>query len=177
MAKVLGTSHVTLSAFCRENGIKTLSQNDARAIALQKMPKRRRRGTGSVAVYMAEHPEVALPQNMKQIADAIGCSHAAVRCYFSRARRQIKKMLTKLPDLRKLPADVFFETSDGGGVYPASIGSYWYELKLMSLKAVLHVRLTDGGDCLVLIDNPDAFAKRVTEASLLQDFCPHPTAQ
>ena len=54
-----------------------------------------------VVKWVGEHPEVELPRSSTEMAKLTNCSLDAVKSYFYRKRRDIKKKLQDLPNLRK----------------------------------------------------------------------------
>ena len=109
--------------------------------------------------HKAHAADKNLPHGRADIAKLAGVSVNVVKCYFYRRRRAARKMLSSLPDLRKL--SVPLEDIEGVKFDSLKLTSYRYAVERYSQRAALQGNLKAVGEVTVLIPSIEQFAGRV----------------
>lgn len=140
-AKTLGVSHTVLRQYLKEEGLESLynptfASQQARKLQSINHP----RGRAGLLKWMDEHPNEKLPSgSIKDIAKATNCTIDQVKTYFHRMRKQNRKLIEKLPDLRHVP----IQLKTSGGVVVETKNLDWY--RFVMSKRDFSVTMVCGG--------------------------------
>ncbi len=161
-AKVLGVKYITLWHWLKENAVETggYEINYTKTVG-KGMPK-----TGSFHYWLLTHQDVKLPRSMVQIAKLSGFSEEAVKCFFYRQRKEVRKILEELLDIRKL--SITLETTEKKVIHAKTIQKYKYSLDRYSLKATLVGELNNKELFSVNIPSLEDYKKAIQSASELK---------
>jgi len=158
-AKVLGVKYITLWHWLKENEVESGGYDINYAKTVGKgMPK-----TGSFHYWLLSHQDIRLPRSMVKIAALAGFSEEAVKCFFYRQRKEVKRILSELPDLRGL--NITLETTEKKVIHAKLIKTYKYTLDRYSLKATLVGELNSKEIFSVNIPSLEDFKKAIQSAS------------
>jgi len=109
--------------------------------------------------HKAHVEDTDLPRNLADLAKLAGVEKNTAKCYFYRRRREARKILHSLPDLRDLSLSL--EDIEGHVFQASGLEHYRYAIDRYSQKAVLQGTLEFFGEVTVLIPSIDRFASRV----------------
>jgi hypothetical protein len=109
--------------------------------------------------HKAHSGDPALPHSLAALAKLSGENTNVVKCYFYRRRKEARKILSSLPDLRKLKLSL--EDIEGHVFRSSGLENYRYAIDRYSERAALQGELELFGEVTVLIPSIDQFAKRV----------------
>jgi hypothetical protein len=108
-----------------------------------------------------------LPHSLAEFASLANSNVNIVKCYFYRCRKETRRVLTSLPDLRTL--DVALEDIEGKLVSSATLESYHYAIDRFSQRVALQGKCKDGAEVTVLIPSVEQFASRVRKLTASVD--------
>ena len=109
--------------------------------------------------HQAHASDPNLPHSLGGIAKLSGVNANVVKCYFYRRRKDARKILMSLPDLRKL--SLTLEDIEGKTFNSRELEMYRYAIDRYSARAALQGKLEYIGEVTVLIPSIEQFAKRV----------------
>jgi hypothetical protein len=109
--------------------------------------------------HKAHAEDLSLPRSRIELAKLSGVNVNVVKCYFYRRRKAARKILSSLPDLRKL--DLVLQDIEGHRFHSGDLVSYRYVIDRYSQRAALQGELENLGEVTVLIPSIDQFAARV----------------
>jgi hypothetical protein len=113
--------------------------------------------------HKAHAEDEGLPYTVAGLAKLSGVNANVVKCYFYRRRREARKILESLPDLRKL--DITLDDIEGKAFSSKLLESYHYAIHRYSASAALQGIHTLLGEVTSLIPSIDRFASRVRKLS------------
>lgn len=109
--------------------------------------------------HKAHMNDVDLPHSLVEFASLSGANVNTVKCYFYRCRKETRRVLASLPDLRTL--SVSLEDIEGKDLKTSSLSHYRYAVDRYSQRVALQGMLGDGVEVTVLIPSVEQFASRV----------------
>ena len=109
--------------------------------------------------HKAHAEDGGLPHSLGELAKLSGSNANVVKCYFYRRRKEARKILSSLPDLRKLSLSL--QDIEGALIESRHLQSYRYAIDRYSQRAALQGEHMTLGEVTVLIPSVDQFAKRV----------------
>ena len=109
--------------------------------------------------HKAHSGDSDLPRSLSEFASLSGVNVNIVRCYFYRRRKQARKILDSLPDLRRL--SIQLEDIEGHKFFSYDLEKYRYAIDRYSQRAALQGEIEYTGEVTVLIPSIDRFASRV----------------
>lgn len=119
-----------------------------------------KRHYSNFAKWHKEHMnDVDLPHSLAEFASLSGCNVNIVKCYFYRCRKETRRVLASLPDLRTL--SVSLEDIEGKAFKTSSLSHYRYAVDRYSQRAALQGTLDDNIEVTVLIPSVEQFASRI----------------
>ena len=104
-----------------------------------------------------------LPHSISEFASLSGVNVNIVRCYFYRCRKESRRVLSELPDLRKL--SIILEDIEGKTFSSSEIKSYQYAIDRYSQRAAIQGALATGAEVTVLIPSIEKFSSRIKKLS------------
>lgn len=107
---------------------------------------------------MRQHPETPLPRSVHQICALTGCTEDQVKTFLYRRRRDVKRILASLPDLKGRELEL--ETTEGDVINMKWATGYAYIVDHWSAKVQIRVE-TEVGTFMVKIPNIVNFAGNV----------------
>jgi hypothetical protein len=108
--------------------------------------------------HQAHVEDADLPHSLAEFAKRSGVNVNVVKCYFYRRRKDARKILANLPDLRKL--NLQLQDIEGHVFDSSGLGDYHYAIDRYSQRAALQGKLGEV-EVTVLIPSIDRFASRV----------------
>lgn len=158
-AKALGVKYISLWNWMKVNNVATTGYEINYTKTVGKgMPK-----TGSFQYWLMTHQDVKLPRSMVKIANISGHSEEAVKCFFYRQRKDVKKLLEGLTDLRKV--EVTLRTDEEEDIKSTSIKSYRFIVDRYSLRATMVGILNNKKEFVVPIESLENFSKAIQNVS------------
>jgi hypothetical protein len=109
--------------------------------------------------YAAHASDSNLPHSIVEFAALSGSNPNTVRCYLYRRRKEVRKLLMSLPDLRSL--DLRLEDIEGFTFSSGDLEHYRYAIDRYSASAVLQGTVDITGEVTVFIPSVEQFVKRV----------------
>lgn len=159
VARVCGISKDTVKAVIRRyNVVPVVAMLPAKASY-----NPRNRYSAFAKWHKAHAEDENLPHGRAELAALAGVNVNVIKCYFYRRRKEARKILHSLPDLRSLSLPL--QDIEGLQFYSNHLEHYRYAIDRYSLKGALQGKLEYAGEVTVLIPSIDRFASRVRKLS------------
>ena len=126
-----------------------------------KAGKKKRVKRAHIIKWIREHPDVRLPRSLGAIVELTGCTRDAVKTYLFRQRRDARRVVDALPDLRLVP--LILETTKGEPLISTGLDTYAISVDHWTAKA--QIKGTFLGTPVVFnITHLGDFSRKVHEA-------------
>ena len=106
-----------------------------------------------------------LPHSLSEFASLSGANPNVVKCYFYRRRKEARKLLASLPDLRFMSVPLV--DIEGYAFSSNTLDHYRYAIDRYSTRAALQGEIDLYGQVTVLIPSIEQFASRVRKLNAL----------
>jgi len=113
--------------------------------------------------HQAHVDDPGLPYSRSELAKLAGVSVEVVHCYFYRRRKDARKLLASLPDLRDL--DIPLQDIEGVNFKSYELSHYRYAIDRYARRAAIQGSIELTGEVTILIPSIELFARRVMRLS------------
>lgn len=138
----------------RENGVSRKTTT-----SVLRLTGRESHDYGRIADWLKRHQDRKIPHDYAKLAEVIGVTRNALKCYFYRRRRSVLSVLRTLPNLTA--TNVTLADEAGAIVACSSLESYEYLIDRVTLDVSVWATLRDGSTRVFPIPNWRDFANRV----------------
>jgi len=117
---------------------------------------------GCLGTWIRNHRTTELPHSVRQICTLTGCTKDEVKCYLYRKRRELRRLLSKLPRLNEV--NVILPTTAGYKVSTRSLQAYKLYLNKWDFTIKIVGWLKVGAKKITITVSPNVLKNRLKDA-------------